>query len=428
MTPVSAPSRSVRRAAATAPGLGLALAALIGPPLSVFAAAGMAPLLALLALALIAGDGRTSLAAARSCPPIPALLVLISAWGAMSALWSPIPAHTLLESGRFLLISAAGLLALKHAAALDALESARLDRVLIAGVIAAILLLQIELHGDETVARYMLGVPEARLAAAGIGRYDRGVTVLMLLAWPAAAALATRRRWLGLALLAAAIGATVGEFSSRAAIIALAIGAAAAAVAAAAPRLAALGLVGAVVLAACVFPAAAPDGAGINRIRAAAPSLPDSAVHRLEIWRFVAERIADRPILGWGMDASRAVPGGKSRVIDLYPEVTMNDRAEALPLHPHDAALQWRLELGLPGTALVLAALAVALWRLARDHAGAPWRRALSFGYAAAALAVALLSFGAWQAWWLSTLWLGAALLARPDSDPRRRAGVACAP
>ena len=28
-------------------------------------------------------------------------------------------------------------------------------------------------------------------------------------------------------------------------------------------------------------------------------------------------------------------------------------------------------------------------------------------------LRVALLSFGAWQAWWLSALWLGAALLAR---------------
>jgi O-antigen ligase len=134
-------------------------------------------------------------------------------------------------------------------------------------------------------------------------------------------------------------------------------------------------------------------------------------VHRLVIWRFVAERIGDRPVLGWGMDASRAVPGGKSLVNDLYPQVTINDRAEALPLHPHDAALQWRLELGLPGTLLALAALARLLWPLARITD--TWQRALVFGYAASALTVALLSFGAWQAWWLSTLWLGAALLAR---------------
>src|SRR5262249_50005268 len=35
-----------------------------------------------------------------------------------------------------------------------------------------------------------------------------------------------------------------------------------------------------------------------------------SLAHRLEIWNFVGRHIAERPVLGWGLDASRAIPGG----------------------------------------------------------------------------------------------------------------------
>ena len=419
MTPVSALLHDGTRGVPTVAGLGLALAALLAPPLSVFAPAGMAPLVALVMLAC---NGRASLAAARSYAAVLALLALISAWGAITAFWSPIPGHSLLESGRFLLLATGGTLVLGQAAALDYREAARLGIALVAGIVIAVLLLQIELRSHEAITRHLIGVPAARLAAAGLSRYDRGITVLLLLAWPAAVALAARRHWLGVALLAVAVGVTVSEFNSRAALLALVIGVAVASLAASRPRLVAFGLVGGVVLVASVFPAVAPDGGGVNRIRAALPALPESAIPRLEIWRFVAERIGDRPILGWGMDASRAVPGGKSLVIDLYPEVKMNDRAEALPLHPHNAALQWRLELGLPGTLLALATLALMLWRVAHDRTRAGWQHALAFGYAAACLTMALLSFGAWQAWWLSTLWLGAALVVRLGETRTRAA------
>jgi O-antigen ligase len=87
------------------------------------------------------------------------------------------------------------------------------------------------------------------------------------------------------------------------------------------------------------------------------------------------------------------------------------ETAEALPLHTHDAALQWRLELGLPGALLCLALAALALGRLATTGALGRGERALGLGYAASCVAILLLSFGAWQAWWLSTLWLGAAFL-----------------
>jgi O-antigen ligase len=89
-----------------------------------------------------------------------------------------------------------------------------------------------------------------------------------------------------------------------------------------------------------------------------------------------------------------------------------------LPLHPHDAALQWRLELGLPGGLLCVAILATVLWRVADSAHTPPPQRALALGCAAAVLTIAMLSFGAWQAWWLSSIWLVAALLAGVRSRP----------
>ena len=69
-------------------------------------------------------------------------------------------------------------------------------------------------------------------------------------------------------------------------------------------------------------------------------NLPRSTYHRLLVWGFTADRIEERPVLGWGLNASRAVPGGAKSLDVSEP---------ALPLHPHNAALQWRLELGILG-------------------------------------------------------------------------------
>ncbi|WP_249118121.1 O-antigen ligase family protein, partial [Neoroseomonas alkaliterrae] len=107
--------------------------------------------------------------------------------------------------------------------------------------------------------------------------------------------------------------------------------------------------------------------------------LPISALHRMLIWDFTAARIAERPVLGWGMEASRAIPGGRgnppAEVLDRMRVTDPARRAwfaephvQILPLHPHNAALQVWLELGAVGAALA-AALA---WLLGVAAARAP--------------------------------------------------------
>jgi O-antigen ligase len=140
----------------------------------------------------------------------------------------------------------------------------------------------------------------------------------------------------------------------------------------------------------------------------AAPWLKFSALHRILIWRFTSERIAERPWFGWGMDASRELPGSHAKLVETISEPIVPVDAEALQLHPHNAFLEWRVELGLPGLLICIAIIILVLLRCAK---GGPPLSAVRLACAASALTIGLLGYGAWQAWWLSTIWLAAALL-----------------
>jgi len=139
-----------------------------------------------------------------------------------------------------------------------------------------------------------------------------------------------------------------------------------------------------------------------------AGALPNSAVHRLLIWDFAAERIAERPVLGWGMESSRTIPGGAGKpdpaMLDEFGVTSDAARAwfqytQLMPLHPHNLALQVWLELGVVGALLMALLLAMVAWHLPN---------AAGCGVFAAALVIAMLSYGAWQYWWVAGLLLAA--------------------
>ena len=88
-----------------------------------------------------------------------------------------------------------------------------------------------------------------------------------------------------------------------------------------------------------------------------------SAGHRLLIWSFAGDRIAERPLAGWGLDSSRTIPGGRD---PIRPGETW------MPLHPHNAPLQLWLELGVPGAVLFALLVALAWYALAAARLAAP--------------------------------------------------------
>lgn len=124
--------------------------------------------------------------------------------------------------------------------------------------------------------------------------------------------------------------------------------------------------------------------------------------HRFIVWDFTTQRIEERPLLGWGLDASRRLPGGKERA---FPEIEIDN--PKMPIHPHNMPLQIWVELGAVGACLATWAIAAAILRAGRG----PDRRAAAFRLAllVAALAIASSGYGAWQPWWLSLVALAGA-------------------
>jgi len=120
-----------------------------------------------------------------------------------------------------------------------------------------------------------------------------------------------------------------------------------------------------------------------------------SGQHRVEIWHFAAERALEKPLFGWGFNASRYVPNGDEVSHFLPPGQSL------IPLHPHDAFLQIWLEIGAIGAIIVAGILLLGL-RAVGQWPAAVARFTLP-GYAAG-LVVAGLAFGIWQSWWMATL------------------------
>ena len=125
-----------------------------------------------------------------------------------------------------------------------------------------------------------------------------------------------------------------------------------------------------------------------------ADSFKMSAGHRLLIWSFAGDRIAERPVTGWGLDSSRAIPGGDDPIRPGEPW---------MPLHPHNAALQVWLELGAPG-AVLFALMAAIAWGALADVEWPPLFAAAAGASLTVAFVGCFATYGIWQEWWIGTL------------------------
>ena len=118
-------------------------------------------------------------------------------------------------------------------------------------------------------------------------------------------------------------------------------------------------------------------------------SLPFSAQHRIAIWEFTADKVSQKPYLGWGFNASKLMPDGKNRLFSY----TGQPYGEALPLHPHNAIMQVWLELGLPGIILYIS-LVVSIIMSIFDRNRSKFEAAAIFGQFSTIMVISNLSYG----------------------------------
>jgi len=153
-------------------------------------------------------------------------------------------------------------------------------------------------------------------------------------------------------------------------------------------------------------------------------TIPPSAAHRILIWDFALGRIAEHPVVGWGGEASRSVPGGR----DVFDAATLTrfgltspasrawfarPEAQRLPLHTHNAMIQVWLELGGVGAVLVALLMLGLSWAAAASGPAGT-------GVLASAATVGMLSYGVWQEWWIGLLLVVIAVFSAMNRLPAR--------
>jgi len=149
-------------------------------------------------------------------------------------------------------------------------------------------------------------------------------------------------------------------------------------------------------------------------VQSRATDMDASVIHRLAIWDHVAGVIAERPIVGSGIEAARVL--GREGT-DLGSLIRGHSQEfQALPLHPHNASLQIWLELGGIGALIFALSLAV-MTRTVHAYATHRVSRAALLGGWVSGLMIAHLSYGIWQYWWIASLGLVVAMIALMFAD-----------
>jgi len=364
---------------------------LVGP-VAAIAPNGLAVLFVIMALAVIAGEP-----AARRLADVPKAVALplvgLLAWAWVTTLWTPNPGLAAFTLTRLVFAIYAGLAIVSRALVLDAAEIERAERFFLVGYAAGLAILSAEIASQLVFGNSSsLYVQFVGPRAAAESFLNRSKTVLSILL-PLAISVAWRRHgWAAAVLLVAACLTIfiVGESLASAVGLVVAGGGAVMAVALGiwfGPRLLAIGVVA--IFLAAPFVARLPALAELAQRH----DITVSIYHRAAIWGFVAERIAEHPLAGWGMESSRNIPNAHN---------LLRAFTEMLPLHPHNAPLQYWLELGAVG-ALLAAALVAAL---ALRTGGSLARRVAVMPTFVTAVFVACISYGLWQGWWYSSLWI----------------------
>jgi O-antigen ligase len=329
-------------------------------------------------------------------PALAPILIALAfvAWAAISLMWSPSgPGFNPLDLERFtafkLLIQLVAFAGLALAAL--RLAPAQAERASLAMAFAAVflaVLLIIDGLADAQLYLWFNGViGQTMRPDLAMRNVAQGAYVLAVLVWPASAVLRREGHNVPAALLALGVIAVMLLLGADAPAAGLAAGAVAYVLVLLLGRTGALVAGGGVVLYWLAFPwlvLAARSAGLVDQLKGALPASWDA---RLDIWTFAASQVAEKPLVGWGVDASRY----------FGPNI---------PLHTHSAPLQHWLELGVLGAALMAALLGWLYWRLGRPSEERSFA-AIGSATLTTFVAISALSFSAWEEWWLAAGALG---------------------
>ena len=392
-------------------------------PLAVFVPKALAPLIGVTALVAAIGCYQRSWLTLRQ-GHLALALGAMAVVAAISFLWSQTPEETVKTSIGLAATFLSGAILFKVSQSLDPGQRRGLLNGLIFGGAAGYLLLGFELSTDLAILRGARTVFD--LGAADNTRLNitlkPGNSVAAIYLWPWGAALWQRYSpkialsGIAITLVVTLFGvADVPKVALGVGVVVLGLGYL---LARAAPLI--FGLVAGIgILVMPMIPGALPDPLVTGKNLT---FLSHSVVHRLAIWQVTASHISEKPLIGFGFDTARSLyspaDGKRQDFLPDRPEKTFFNAFEPIPLHPHNAVLQIWLEMGALGALILIGVLIGVVRAIARleDRIN----QATCLGAAASALVIASASFGAWQSWWLSALFLVGSAMVAVTSNPHR--------
>lgn len=414
----------------------LGIAAVLFLPLGLYAPKGLAPLFIILSMAFVCL--RFFVLKHKNISAIgPAHLAVILALpvlGAVSAIWSLAPLASLKTAGIIGVAFFVGSLMVKLSSTLEEQQRHFLEKSIMTGGFIGYTLLAIEQVSNAGLSHFFqqLVGREIMLRNDYTSIFNQGMSVAVLYLWPFSLVLVRR---LPMAVALPVLVVCAGSiFLSEAMVpgFALVIGVVALLLTGFMPRIAPKALIVVVVMGTLLAPMI--PGLLPNPLKAepALSKYSDSMLHRMIIWQTAQKHIAAKPVLGAGLNSTRFLYSKADR-ITYKVEIPSTHRSwgvfsEPIPLHPHNAILQVWMELGVLG-ALTLVILLVTILRSLRCLALSHWQTATGFGFFSCALSIEAISYGAWQSWWMSTLWLCSMLvMAVLSGQPDIRARVPVTP
>lgn len=391
----------------------LCLAGALLPTVTMLRPLGAAPLIAVTGLMALAATWKLETPWLKGPRLLHLALALTVIWGLIGSIWSINPLFSLRTALAFGATGLAGLALIAAACRLDAAAARFVARIAVIGMGVALILIMVEILTGGFLVTHFLKVRNFD----GAGRFvlNRGATIIALGIWPCLWLLRHSgwRHWKPIAVLMLVLAFhDVARLASQAAVGGFLLGGmvtlAAALGGRTVVRLGGAALI-ALLLAMPVLTRFIPDPA--YSWQHYYHVMKNSTHHRLTIWKFTGERIAEHPLRGWGLESARDIPGGEDIIRPTRQdpgEEPLTTQEQMMPLHPHNLFLQWWLELGLPG-ALLASALVLAATRMAsglKDR----WSMGLAFATLAVGFGISTVSYGAWQMWWSASLWMMSAL------------------
>ena len=324
-------------------------------------------------------------------------LVLLFTWAGVSSAWALDPISALTLTLRVTVICFLGMSLFQFLKTLEFDTRIRMENAFFLGYGLGVMALIIgytyaQIKGDSLWGNY---------ASDPLTTLNNGAVVMTILYWPLFAILCKRYHpvWAlgGLILMTAGLS----FLSSGASLLAIVTGGVASSVVYIFGRRAGIAVTACLVITMLTAPLLTTTFLKPEVLNQFSLGLPSSAQHRSAIWQFSVQKIDEKPLLGWGMDSSRSLP---RETLKLSPSM------EVMPLHPHNAALQIRLELGWLGT-VIAAALIISIFVSMMNPAISRIQMAIRTGAGISYMAVGAVSFGVWQNWWIAVAWAVAAIV-----------------